>query len=91
MKDLLNDDYSYNYTKFYGKNGDIFTIVGSKSLDINAKTLRTIDTFKTALGSYLELERVIILEKVKEGFMKPVENSEIKTEAPKTIRIKTKK
>lgn len=91
MKDLLNDDYSYNYSQFYGKDGSIFTIVGSRSPDVYSKPLNTVDMFKTVLGTFIELERSIILQKVKEGLMKPVEASEIKTEAAKTVRIKTKK
>lgn len=73
----MNQDYSYNYTKFYGKTGTIFTIIGSKGEQVNSNISNFIDTFKTEHGEYVELKRFDILEQVNLGKMLPVKESEI--------------
>lgn len=74
---LMQDDYSYNYTQFYGKTGTIFTITGSRGEKSNSNISNFIDTFKSEHGEYIELKRVDILEQVKLGKMKPVLQSKI--------------
>lgn len=76
---LMEDDYSYNYTQFYGKTGAIFTLVGSSMPKVNSRIENTVDSFKTVLGEFIELTRVEILEQVNKGKMMPVEESRIKT------------
>lgn len=88
---LMNEDYSYNYTKFYGKTGGVFKIIGSRSEKINSRIENTIDAFITECGEYIEIKRDVILEQVKKGKMLPVIESIITFEAPVTKKIKTTK
>lgn len=74
---LMNEDYSYNYSKFYGKRDVIFSLIGSAMPRINSKIENQVDTFKSANGEYVDLTRVDILEQVKLGKMLPVEESKI--------------
>lgn len=79
---LLNEDLSYNYTEFYGKDDVVFKLIGSRAERSNSTLANTIDTFKTKAGTYVELKRSVILDKVRAGLMKPVLTS-------KSIPLKT--
>lgn len=74
---LLNQDFSFNYTQFYGKTGTIFTLIGSRGEKINSTIQNTIDTFKTEFGEYIELKRSETMEQVNHGKMLPVLASQI--------------
>lgn len=77
----MNQDYSYNYTQFYGKKNVVFTLIGTRSERINSTLMNTIDEFVSINGDYCELKRSAILEQVENGKMQPVLESEIKVKS----------
>lgn len=87
---LLSNEGEYFYSQFYGKDGGIFTITGTKSA-INGKTTSATDYFRTPSGKTIDFKRSEIIEQVQKGNMKPVPGSEIMASAPKVERIKKTK
>jgi len=73
---LLNRDYSYAYTSFE-LNGDIYTFIGTKCEEWeNIKLCE--DSFRNQKGKFFKMVREVLMERQKEGNIKPIPESEVK-------------
>ncbi len=74
---LLNNDGSYNYSKFAGDKGT-WMITGSRSQTNHTNPFLCIDSFRNDKGETMEVKREIVFEQMSNGKIRPVEESLIK-------------